>query len=100
ASLEPSGFAKLVRDIRHIELAMGGIKKQIQKSEAPVFKKLAKSVVSAVDISANTILSADMLTTKGPGNGISPARLDQLIGKSVCHDITADIVLKDEDINW
>jgi sialic acid synthase SpsE len=41
-----------------------------------------------------------MLTTKGPGTGISPARMDELLGKMVIKDIAADVVLKDEDINW
>lgn len=100
ASLEPGGFAKLVRDIRHIEAAMGGSTKEVQASEAPIFKKLAKSVVSAVDLPAGTTLTREMLTTKGPGNGISPAKLDALIGKKVLKEIAADVVLKYEDINW
>lgn len=100
ASLEPGGFSKLVRDIRHIESAMGGTTKEVQVSEAPIFKKLAKSVVSLVDLSAGTVLTRDMLTTKGPGTGISPARMGELLGKMVIKDIAADVVLKDEDINW
>mgnify|MGYP002725455634 CR=1 FL=1 len=100
ASLEPGGFSKLVRDIRHIESAMGNGVKMVQDSEGAVFKKLAKSVVSSIDLKAGTTLSRDMLTTKGPGTGISPARMDELIGKSVVHDVAADIVLKEEDINW
>lgn len=100
ASLEPGGFGKMVRDIRHIETAMGIGLKKVQVSEHPVFKKLAKSVVSVVNIPAGTIISREMLTTKGPGTGISPARLDDLLGKTVIKDISADIVLKDEDINW
>lgn len=100
ASLEPGGFGKMVRDIRHIETALGIGTKKIQQSEHPVFKKLAKSVVSAVDISEGTVLTRDMLTTKGPGTGISPARMNDLLGKMVIKDIPADVVLKDEDINW
>ncbi len=100
ASLEPGGFGKLVRDIRHIEAAIGIGTKQLQDSEAPVFKKLAKSVVSLIDIAEGTVLSREMLTTKGPGSGISPARMDEIIGKSVKHNIAADVVMNDEDIVW
>jgi len=100
ASLEPGGFSKMVRDIRHIEAAMGVTSKRVQSSEAPIFKKLSKSVVSLVQLSAGTVLTRDMLTTKGPGTGISPARMDEVIGKSVAKDLNADVVLKDEDINW
>jgi sialic acid synthase len=100
ASLEPGGFSKLVRDIRHIEAAMGVPTKHVQASEAPIFKKLAKSIVSLEALPAGTVLTRDMLTTKGPGTGISPARMNELLGKMVINDIPADVVLKDEDINW
>ena len=100
ASLEPGGFGKMVRDIRHIEAAMGVGGKEIQASEHPVFKKLAKSIVSQVAIPSGTVITRDMLTTKGPGTGISPARVNDLLGKIVIKDIAADVVLKDEDIIW
>ncbi len=100
ASLEPGGFKKLVRDIRHVEDAMGTGVKKVQESEAPIFKKLAKSVVSAVDLKTGTVITRDMLTTKGPGTGISPARLDELIGKTVVRNIPADVVLQEADIQW
>ena len=100
ASLEPQGFAKMVRDIRHIEEAMGNTEKKIQESEAPVFRKLAKSIVSAVNISSGDSITANMLTTKGPGTGISPMRLNELIGKISRIDIPADQVIMEEDIQW
>ena len=100
ASLEPQGFAKMVRDIRHIEEAMGSTEKKIQESEAPVFRKLAKSIVSAVDINSGDSITADMLTTKGPGTGISPMRLNDLIGKISKIGIPADQVIMEEDIQW
>ena len=100
ASLEPQGFAKMVRDIRHIEEAMGSTEKKIQESEAPVFRKLAKSIVSAVDINSGDSITADMLTTKGPGTGISPMRLNDLIGKISKIEIPADQVIMEEDIQW
>jgi len=100
ASLEPQGFAKMVRDIRHIEEAMGNTEKKIQESEAPVFRKLAKSIVSAVNISSGDSITANMLTTKGPGTGISPMRLNELIGKISKIDIPADQVIMEGDIQW
>jgi sialic acid synthase SpsE len=100
ASLEPQGFSKMVRDIGAVEEAMGSFEKEIQDSEPPVFKKLAKSVVSAVAIKAGTPIQKEMLTTKGPGTGISPTRLSELIGKITTKDIPADEVIKNEDIQW
>ncbi len=42
ASIEPHGFARLVRDIRVIECAMGDAMKWVYKSEVPVMKKLRR----------------------------------------------------------
>ena len=100
ASLEPQGFVKMVRDIRAIEDAMGSFQKEIQESEAPVFKKLSKSIVSAIDITKGITITSEMLTTKGPGTGISPMRINDIIGKTSTRDITEDQIIKEEDIKW
>ena len=100
ASLEPQGFNKMVRDIRAIEDAMGSSQKEIQESEKPVFKKLAKSIVSAIDITNGIPITIEMLTTKGPGTGISPMRMKELIGKTSKRDIAQDQVIMEEDIQW
>src|SRR5205823_12010092 len=50
ASLEPIGLGKLVRDIRHIEVALGSPDKTIADAELPVRARLGKSVVAAEDI--------------------------------------------------
>ncbi len=100
ASLEPGGLQKLIRDIRHIEVALGNGNKRMQESEAPYYKKLAKSVVTTVPIAKGAIITRDMLTTKGPGTGISPARMEEVIGKPVKIDLQADVVIKEEEIEW
>lgn len=60
--------------------------------------RLAKSVVSAVAIPKGTVLTREMLTTKGPGTGISPMRLAECIGKTTTKDIDEDVVMYDQDI--
>ena len=100
ASLEPQGFTKMVRDIHHIENAMGIFEKEVQESELPVFKKLAKSIVSNVNIEAGVPITRDMLTTKGPGTGINPMKMASVLGKAAKEYIPIDSVIKDEDILW
>ena len=94
------GFKKMVRDIRNIEQAMGGHEKEIQESEIPIFKKLSKSIVSAVDISKGESITLDKITTKGPGTGISPMKIDALVGKVAKIDIPLDTVILEENIDW
>ena len=100
ASLEPTGLMKMVRDIRALEQAMGDGVKHIYNEEWPIRHKLAKSVVTAVSIPPNTPITRAMLTTKGPGNGISAARMQSLIGLTTTHHIPADTVLQESDIAW
>lgn len=100
ASLEPQGFAKMVRDIRHIEKALGESQKTMQKSEKPIYTKLAKSIVAKNDILKGSFISKEMLTTKGPGSGISPTRFEEIIGKTAAYDIQGDSVIYEKDINW
>ena len=44
ASVEPDGFARLVRDIRVIEKALGDGRKRIYESELPVMKRLRRNL--------------------------------------------------------
>ena len=100
ASLEPVGFAKMVRDIRHVEKAMGKSEKEVQKSESLVFNKLTKSIVARVSIPAGSIIDPNMLTTKGPGTGISPMKMNKLIGKKTITDILEDTIIQESQIEW
>lgn len=100
ASLEPVGLEKLVRDIRHIEAAMGTGVKQVAASEIPVRARLGKSVVTARDISRGTVLTADMLTAKSPGDGIAANRLADLVGRVAGLDLPADTLLPADALDW
>ena len=100
ASLEPTGFQKMVRDIRHIEASLGSYEKSIQESEKPIFKKLGKSLVSINFIPSGSIISKDMITTKGPGTGISPMKFNEILGKKTTIDIEEDSIIKEEFIKW
>ena len=100
ASLEPQGFAKMVRDIRNVEKAMGSFDKKLQDSEKEIYNKLKKSIVAKVDISFGSIIKEDMILIKGPGYGISPMRLDEVLGKTAKVFISQDSVITDKDIEW
>src|SRR6516165_1708988 len=86
ASLEPIGLQKLVRDIRQIEMAMGKPEKTVAPAEVPVRARLGKSVVAARSIQAGTVIGADMLVAKSPGNGIPANQQEQLVGRIAAVD--------------
>lgn len=80
ASLEPEELIKMVQAIRRIEVAMGDGVKKPSKSELKNKNIARRSIVAKKDIEAGEVLSADNLTTKRPGNGISPMRWDDILG--------------------
>jgi sialic acid synthase SpsE len=100
ASLEPIGLEKLVRDIRHIEIAMGSGEKSVAPAEVPVRARLGKSVVAARHIAAGETIRPDMLTAKSPGDGISANQIDRLIGRVAASDVMSDTLLPAEALDW
>ncbi len=100
ASLEPVGLAKLVRDIRHIEEALGQPEKRVMPGEVAVRERLAKSVVAACHIPAGTVIEPSMLTVKGPGNGIPANHLARVVGRVAAVDVAFDTLLPREALDW
>lgn len=100
ASLEPRGLELLVRDIRHVDAALGVAAKRLLPSERPVRARLAKSVVAARDIPAGRVITRDDLAVKGPGTGISPRAIERLVGVTARQTVAADTLLPVEALEW
>jgi sialic acid synthase SpsE/sugar phosphate isomerase/epimerase len=88
-SVERSGIERLVRDIRNLELALQGEDKELSAMELQNRLVLRKSLVASRDLLAGTVVEADMVTTMGPGKGLSPQQLDELVGVTLHRDIAA-----------
>ncbi len=81
ASLEPDELAAMVKAIRNIESALGDGNKQVTMSEKKNMVAARKSIVAARTIEAGEIFTTENLTTKRPGNGISPMNWYAYIGQ-------------------
>lgn len=91
SSLEPHGFKKMVRDIRQVELSMGtGEEKFFTMGEILNREVLAKSLVATRRIEPGEEITRQMITVKGPGQGLSPQRYTELIGRTAERTIEAD----------
>lgn len=94
ASLEPGELITMVSAIRNIEVALGdGIKKPTA-SEVTNKTIARKSIVAARYIKAGEIISEKDIETKRPGNGISPMRIKEVIGKKAVQDIAEDALIE------
>ena len=90
ASLEPNEFRKMVKYIRNVEIALGdGIKKPVQ-SELLNINNARKSIVAKKFIKEGDIFCENNITTKRPGNGLSPMIWDELIGKEASRNYDED----------
>ena len=93
ASLEPSELKELVDAIRNVESAIGDGNKKPTESELQNRNVARKSIVALKPIKKGELLSEDNLTTKRPGNGISPMRWNEIIGTVASRDYEEDEVI-------
>lgn len=94
ASLEPCELKNLVTAIRHVDEAMGDGIKAAAECEIKNKSVARKSIVAARDIAAGELYTEDNLTTKRPGNGISPMRWHEILGTHAVRDFAADELIE------
>jgi N,N'-diacetyllegionaminate synthase len=99
ASLEPAELQAMVKSIRNIELAISGSgEKEVSESE---FKNI---IVARKSIHLNNAMKAGQqiqkkdLVMKRPGDGISPMKIENIIGLSVAQDLQKDHKLELKDL--
>ena len=90
ASLDPAEFKAMVDAVRHVEAALGDGRKHVTASEAPNKPVARKSIVAAKPIRAGEVFTADNLTTKRPGDGVSPMRWYEVLGQTAKRDFAED----------
>lgn len=94
ASLEPQELKAMVDAIRNIEAALGDGKKKVTDSERPNIIVARKSIVAARPIKAGEVYTEENVTVKRPGNGISPMKWDDLLGKTAPRDFEYDELIE------
>jgi N,N'-diacetyllegionaminate synthase len=94
ASLEPYELKAMIDAIRNIEKSLGdGIKKP-SKSELKNKDIARKSIVAKRKIKKGEIFTEDNITVKRPGNGISPMRWYEVLGKVASRDYEEDELIE------
>jgi N-acetylneuraminate synthase len=97
ASLEPNELKYMVDSIRNIELAISGSGEKFPSdSERKNIEIARKSIVAKINILKGEEFSEKNITTKRPGNGLSPMQWDNVIGKIANKNFNEDDLI---DIN-
>lgn len=90
ASADPEEFASMVRDIRIVGQALGSPEKHVTDSESGNVEVARKSIVASRPIKKGEPLTPENLTTKRPGNGMSPMMWHQIMNRPAPRDFSAD----------
>ena len=90
ASLEPDELCKMITSIRTLEEAMGNGIKIPSATELDNAKVARKSLIAKVKISKGELLTEENVTTKRPGDGISPMKWDNVIGTRAIREFAED----------
>ncbi len=94
ASLEPEELKEMIRCIRNIEHALGDGVKRLSESEVKNINIARKSIVSSKSIAKGEMFSETNITVKRPGEGISPMRWDEVIGKISIRNFEEDELIE------
>jgi sialic acid synthase SpsE len=97
-SLNPSELASLVREIRHLEAALGDSRKKVLTSERSERKSSIRSLTTVKALKKGDILTDELLDAKRPGGGASPQDKEKVLGLAVNKDIPADATLYWSDL--
>jgi N,N'-diacetyllegionaminate synthase len=100
ASLTVEEFRQTIEGIRFVERAMASPvdKDAVEYRMIDMRRLFNKSVVSARQLPAGTILASTDLDVKKPGTGIAAARLSDLIGRRLVRGVLADEILVPADV--
>lgn len=97
-SIDTSDLRVMIENLRVAEAALGDFSKSVLKCEESARQGARRSlVVTRSMIKGETIVATD-LTAKRPASGISPDKVDEVIGLTLARDIEVDTVLMPEHI--
>lgn len=94
ASLVPNELKEMVFAIRNIEKSLGSGIKKASKSELKNKPIARKSLVAVKEIKKGELFTEENVGIKRPGNGISPMRWDEVIGKISKKDFSIDDLIE------
>ena len=98
ASATPAEMIDLVKNVRRAERILGCGQKIVTDSEQKNIVVARKSIIANRDIQEGEPFSEDNLTCKRPGNGISPMRWYDLLGKRAKHTYSYDELIQYDEL--
>jgi N-acetylneuraminate synthase len=95
ASVNPEELRLMIRLIRETERLLGVAKKAPQPSELKNIPIARKSLIAKKPIHTGEVFTAENLSSKRPGTGISPVEYWRLLGTRAKYDFSADEIIRE-----
>ena len=95
ASLDPKELKQMVRAIRDTELALGDGEKRPAESEKKNMPIARKSLHASRPIEKGEAFTAENLSIKRPGNGVSPLKYWEYLGNPASQDYQTDELINE-----
>lgn len=92
-AMDPDDARRIIAGVAFVDDLLGSPELAHSETEKVARMNARRSIVSACDIPAGTLLTREMLTFKRPGTGISPTRVDEVIGSVAKVDIPEDSIV-------
>ncbi len=98
-SLDPEELKRLIRDIRIADKAVGNSKRIMLRGEVMNREVFAKSLIATCEIAKGATITREMVEVKGPGKGLAPDKLEQLVGRKIERSLLPGDFFIDTDIS-
>lgn len=92
-SMDPEDVRIFKTNIGFLSQIKGMKNKQPLISESSAIRSSRKSIVALKDIKKGDVITSDLLAFKRPGIGISPSKIDEVIGRTASVDIAEDTLM-------
>ena len=94
-AMDPIDAVNILDSIERIEMILGNGELKCLETEGAARKNARRSIVTARDIKKGEVITEEMMTFKRPGTGISPDRLDEILGRIAAQDIEEDTIVEE-----
>lgn len=98
-AMDPEDAKLILKAIDRMDMLRGNGALKCLDTEGAARQNARRSIVSYGDIKKGEVITKDMLTFKRPGTGISPDRIDEVVGKVALIDIVDDTILQENMID-
>lgn len=95
---EPDVMAAMIRGCRGVHVALGGASRILSAAEYGQRAKMRRSIVARHPLTAGSILTAEDLDAKRPGDGIEPRFTGDVLGRRLIVDVDKDEVILREHL--